>query len=435
MKKSLFAIAAVTAFAGAAQAQSSVTVYGILDVGYVGGNERIAAGNNNVSTTAFGNNQVVKQNSSGFGSSAQTTSRLGFRGTEDLGGGLSAFFTVETEVLPNGAGSAIGGTGANRAAFVGLKKNGLGQAAIGLQNTVVTDAMSPTLTGQFNNIVGSLMFPGSIQSRTGAASNGGNYLATTGNSSNGATDAFTFRTANTLKFQSEKMAGFQVGAMFVMNNQTDTQSTVTTTQATAGTTTTTVLGGKDNQSGWGLGASYEYKKFLITGAYQAFKANDPYAQVTTTTTGALQSITPTAAFTTVNTGSNVKDDQAYVGATYDFGILKAYGSWINRKVTSTVASNVYAKRSAQEIGVRSFITPKIESWASIGTGRINTFGTSAPTANLMGWQIGSNYLLSKRTNLYAIYGQNHTSNVSTTNNSNASSYSSNNYAVGVRHTF
>lgn len=34
MKKSLFAIAAVTAFAGAAQAQSSVTVYGILDVGY-----------------------------------------------------------------------------------------------------------------------------------------------------------------------------------------------------------------------------------------------------------------------------------------------------------------------------------------------------------------------------------------------------------------
>ena len=37
MKKSLFAIAAVTAFAGAAQAQSSVTVYGILDVGFASG--------------------------------------------------------------------------------------------------------------------------------------------------------------------------------------------------------------------------------------------------------------------------------------------------------------------------------------------------------------------------------------------------------------
>ena len=40
MKKSLFALAAVGAFAGAAQAQSSVTVYGILDVGYVGGNAK-----------------------------------------------------------------------------------------------------------------------------------------------------------------------------------------------------------------------------------------------------------------------------------------------------------------------------------------------------------------------------------------------------------
>jgi predicted porin len=38
MKKSLLAVAAMTAFAGAAQAQSSVTVYGILDVGYIGSN-------------------------------------------------------------------------------------------------------------------------------------------------------------------------------------------------------------------------------------------------------------------------------------------------------------------------------------------------------------------------------------------------------------
>ena len=38
MKKSLFAVAAVTAFAGAAQAQSSVTVYGIMDLGYYGTN-------------------------------------------------------------------------------------------------------------------------------------------------------------------------------------------------------------------------------------------------------------------------------------------------------------------------------------------------------------------------------------------------------------
>ena len=44
MKKSLFALAATTAFAGAAQAQSSVTVYGLLDMGYVGYNTRAANG-------------------------------------------------------------------------------------------------------------------------------------------------------------------------------------------------------------------------------------------------------------------------------------------------------------------------------------------------------------------------------------------------------
>ena len=43
MKKSLLALAAMGAFAGAAQAQSSVTVYGILDVGLIGGSYRSAA--------------------------------------------------------------------------------------------------------------------------------------------------------------------------------------------------------------------------------------------------------------------------------------------------------------------------------------------------------------------------------------------------------
>ena len=91
MKKSLFAIAAVTAFAGAAQAQSSVTVYGILDVGYVGSNTK--------STNGMTGVQSKTQNSQ-FGSGSESTSRLGFKGTEDLGGGTSAFFTVEMALNP-----------------------------------------------------------------------------------------------------------------------------------------------------------------------------------------------------------------------------------------------------------------------------------------------------------------------------------------------
>jgi predicted porin len=434
MKKSLFALAAVTAFAGAAQAQSSVTVYGILDVGYIGGNERVATGS-----------AVTKQNVGTFGQSAQSTSRLGFRGTEDLGGGMSAFFNLEVAVTPNSAASSLAGSGtANRAGFVGLAQKGVGRVAVGLQNTVVTDAIGPTLTGQFNNIVGSMLFPGNsnlgpsgIRSSTGDVS----YVNT--NSANGNTEAFTFRTSNTLKLQTERMAGIQLGAMYVMNNQT-------TTQGAAGTNRSGYSGGKNDQSGWGLGANYQFKKLIVTAAYQSLTASDPYAVVITSTAASQNTttfaVTPAvtagqrtaggeAAFTSVGTGSNVKDNQAYVGATYDFGILKAYAGWIDRKVTSQISSNFYAKRTAQEIGVRGNWTPKIESWASIGNGRITTFGNGSPTANLIGWQVGTNYILSKRTNLYAIYGENGTSNVSTVRGANPQSFNSNNYALGVRHTF
>jgi predicted porin len=434
MKKSLFAIAAVTAFAGAAQAQSSVTVYGIIDVGYVGGNERLAG-------PSVNGNTVNQQNTNSFGASAQSTSRLGFRGREDLGGGTAAFFTLETAIVPNqtSANSADSIFGSARSAFVGLSKKGIGQAAIGLQNTVVTDAISPTITGEFNNIVGSLLFPGQTTSGT-SAQTGVNSLQAAGltnNSANGSTNAFTFRTSNTLKLTTERMAGIQASAMVVMQDTTQTQGAVP-----AGNVGYT--GGKNNNNGWGLGLNYTFKKFTGTAAYQSLKAVDPYtatpanAALGTANSAALgaPAIYSSAAGTS---GTNVQDNQAYVGATYDFGILKAYAGWIDRKVTSQINGNAYAKRTAQEIGVRGNWTPKIQSWASIGNGRITTFGLSEPTANITGWQIGSNYILSKRTNLYAIYGQTGTSNAS---NSVAGptvganqSYNSNNYALGVRHTF
>jgi len=64
MKKSLFAVAAVTAFAGAAQAQSSVTVYGILDAGFTGKTTSTptsaSGGVNKTNTTKFGDSRAVK---------------------------------------------------------------------------------------------------------------------------------------------------------------------------------------------------------------------------------------------------------------------------------------------------------------------------------------------------------------------------------------
>jgi predicted porin len=88
MKKSLIALA-VMAAAGAASAQSSVTLFGIVDANY-----NYIKGD--------GNGHISRLTNSGYNSS-----RLGFRGTEDLGGGMSASFWLEAGLQnDNGAGAA-----------------------------------------------------------------------------------------------------------------------------------------------------------------------------------------------------------------------------------------------------------------------------------------------------------------------------------------
>jgi predicted porin len=396
MKKSLLAVAAIGAFASAAQAQSSVTIYGILDAGYVGGNTRAQ------STNATSPRSVTGTNSNNFAiSGAESTSRLGFKGVEDLGGGKSAFFTVEV-TLAGDSTAVLGGT---RQAFVGLKDNKLGSGAIGTQNTIIHEAVGATDPGQQNNIAGNVIY----------ATNSNNIST---NSGYGQTDAYTIRTAQTLKYISPNVAGFTLKATYALNNDNTTQTA--SYRSTGGSTG----GGSSNYNGWGVGLDYTWQKLLVTANYQSLKSVQPYS---TSATGVF---TPTdAAWTTTTGGVNTQDNQAYVAATYDFGILKAYAGWINRKATAIQTSNDYLQRSAQQLGVRSYITPTVEAWASLGNGRFTAFGVGSPTANFTGYQVGSNYWLSKRTNLYAIFGSTGTS----TTTSGAASQ--NNYAVGVRHTF
>jgi predicted porin len=66
----------------------------------------------------------------------------------------------------------------------------------------------------------------------------------------------------------------------------------------------------------------------------------------------------------------------------------------------------------------------------VGNGRYQAFGTNNPTANFTGYQVGSNYWLSKRTNLYAIYGSTQTASTSGTG-----AFGGTQYATGIRHTF
>lgn len=391
MKKLLVTILVIGS-TSIAYAQTNTTVYGRVDVGFIGSNYK-----------GVGINPRATQNTAGFGSSGESPSLLGLKITEDLGGGNRATAIVETGLNPN-SGSL--GTFNNRQSYVGLGKAGIGDVRIGTQYTPMFVEQLVSGAGRANGQVGDVIWPGSPQTN---GNQGSNQFGLT-NSATVVSDGQPYHTTNTLTFKSEKIGGFAGTAFYTMNNQTTT--TVTTP---AGTT-----GGTNNSTGFGLNANYTYSKFYGTVVYQSFKNTQP---------GTLLNPVP-APYTANGPGVNTTDNSLYASGSYDFGPVTGYLQWINHKVTSTINSNYWANRSAQQIGVRGWWNPTVESWASIGSGKSTGFGISQPTANFIGWQVGTNYWLSKRTNLYGIYGQTNVSSAST----NPSLFA-NSYAVGVRHAF
>lgn len=162
MKKSLLALAVLGAFAGAASAQSSVTIYGIMDLGIVkqnSGTTFLQGGNG--STGAAGDKWTQQQ---GY------ASRLGFRGIEDLGGGMRATFNLEHRMTPdNGTGigqmwfgrSTVGlqgpfgevilGRDYIPAFFVAIQQDPFGYNTIGQMNALHTMAGYAAADGGIRN--------------------------------------------------------------------------------------------------------------------------------------------------------------------------------------------------------------------------------------------------------------------------------------------
>jgi len=435
MKKSLFAVAAAGAFAGTsgvAQAQSSVTVYGVLDMGYVAGAVRAVDG------TVAAANSVVKTNTSAIAAGAESTSRLGFRGTEDLGGGKAAFFTIEIGLTPadsnasganatstsdaiqgttNAGGSAIN----NRQSFVGLRDKDLGQIALGRQYTVIYNEAAKTDPNAFANIAGGLIYvatPSQAVQGSGIQANSG----------------FTNRASNALTFSSKNFSGFNLNGFYAVNNADSTERS-------------TSSGGNANWNGYGINGNFTWQKLYATVAYQNFfvKADQQISNGSLTSnlgSGVLSS-QGAAASGTLTSYSDLSDRQFFAGASYDFGVLKAFAQYINRNVeqnnasnSSTVRTGQVLSRTATAIGVRSFVSPNIEVWASGATGSYKGATITAsglqPKTNINAYQVGSNYYLSKRTNMYAMFG----TNTSSSNNSLAGAGTSvSQAAVGLRHTF
>jgi predicted porin len=123
MKKSLLALAVLTGFAGVASAQSSVTLFGVIDA--------------NVRNIKNGGSNIWQEGTDGYNSS-----RLGFRGTEDLGGGLKAGFWLEAGLNPDEGTINSSGKFWHRRSTVSLESATLGEVRLGRDFTPTYTAMS-----------------------------------------------------------------------------------------------------------------------------------------------------------------------------------------------------------------------------------------------------------------------------------------------------
>ena len=181
MKKSLIALA-VLAASGAAMAQSSVTLFGIVDtaVGYV--DNANAAGDSVYGLTTSGN----------------AISRLGFRGVEDLGGGLKAGFWLEGEIF--GDNGNANGFNFQRRSTVSLM-GGFGEVRMGRE---LTPSYSKTSSYDLFGQTGIGQFMGWT----------GNWYGIDGDSGN------ALRSSNMISYYTPNFSGFTAGLGYGFDEQT-----------------------------------------------------------------------------------------------------------------------------------------------------------------------------------------------------------------------
>ncbi|MDO9422250.1 MAG: porin [Herminiimonas sp.] len=335
MKKSLLALAVLGAFAGAASAQSSVTVYGIVDLGFDSTDNGAAAGRTN-----------------GIKSGGQSASRIGFKGTEDLGGGLNALFQLEATIQADtgaafGAGAAGTGPNAganqsaggfNRIATVGLQSNAFGTVNLGRQTSVIKDAydvVDPFGDGGTIAPISTIFFNGALTSDFG-------------------------RISNSVKYSTPSFGGFKVAAAYGFGE---------------------TPGDTGANSNYGIGAGYANGPLNVQFAYHNQDRS-------TVANPAVQTI---------------ENKLAFVGATYNFGVVKLHGAYADTKL-ETFGPAAETKYRNYLVGVSLPLGAAGNLFASYAVNDNRTTNNAdAQKAAIM-----YTYDLSKRTNLYT--GYSHTSN-------------------------
>jgi len=328
MKKSLLVLAALGTLSGLASAQSEITIFGVVD-----------ASLRSVKNGSLGTIQSLSTGS-------ESSSRLGFRGTEELGNGWSAGFWLESDLqndIGGAGGNAIQTAPANqlwnRRSVVTLKSNTLGEVRLGRDYVPTWFVMSNADPFNNNGVAGT----GNIYVSSASAVNSSAFGAGTNASS-------IVRVNNSVQYYLPRNLGGVYG--FAM--------------ASAAERTSVALGGT---KGYGGRIGYAAGPLDVT----------------------------VAMYTTQNIPTHSDFRDVAMSACYDFGVVKLS---LGRRQLSYLS----AKVSDTLFGVSSRVglgTIKFSYSLADQSGRVGTTSINANDASQLG--LGYVYDLSKRTALVATY--------------------------------
>ncbi|MDP1526626.1 MAG: porin [Rhodocyclaceae bacterium] len=329
MQKKIIALAVAGLMSGAAFAQSNVTVYGIVDAAYVD-----LSTNNTLAASV--------KSKRGIDSSGLQTSRLGFRGTEDLGGGLKANFVLEY-TLVNDANRAIGGGAAAlaRQQTIGLSSNSWGAFNLGRMLT---------LTGAHNSRYAALFGTGlSPEGQVrGASGTGWDYAN---------------RVSNTAAYVSPNMSGFNVAVARVFG-VAENGATAGEIKSNDGTTVA-------RQTGWDMTANYAAGPVGVGLAYQRIG-------------------------NTSAAGNTAGTRQTTLGGSYDLGVVKLMANYTNFK--TEVANDKRGKGYSLSAVAPVTATGNVHFSYATSKGTDNALSEGAKS-----WALAYTHGLSKRTTAYVGY--------------------------------
>ena len=277
MKKTLITLAVLAAATGVAQAQSSVVIYGTVDAGFV--SER------------GGVNGNVNKLDSGIASA----SRIGFKGTEDLGSGLSALFVLESGFGVDNGQQDVAGTLFNRQAYVGLSSKTTGTLTLGRQYTPWYNTLSKVADPFAAGYAGSAknLFPANT------------------------------RTSNTVLYTSPNFNGFDADVAYTFGEQAESNKIGRKIGASAGysngplnariaynnTSNDTALTETGSGRNWLAAANYD---FAVAKAYVAYGANKGQ-------NSAIRNNGNVNAFNYTSAGYSTDSTTALIGATVPVG--------------------------------------------------------------------------------------------------------------------